>query len=86
MVKDIDTVKNELVELFDIESNIINGSYHYDYRFGISKTHMLNGEVMEKLHNYFSDTTIKDGYLIADSMVFVHTTFELKTGIPEQYK
>ena len=65
-----------------IDSNLENGTYEANGKFGISKKQMTRGEVLEKLQNYFNGVGVKDGYVSVGSITFVHTTFEICNGHP----
>lgn len=79
-------VKKELIEIFDIDNNLHNGTTESNGCFCISKKQMGRFEVVRKLRMYFKGVRIEDGYLEVDSLTFIHTAFKIKSGVPPKFR
>ena len=84
MYKPQKIVIEELRELFEVEKNLKYGTIESNGLFMISKKQMQRFDVIELLRTYFYGVGVKDGYLIVDPITFVHTTFTVRNGTPEE--
>lgn len=87
MEKEVELIIEDLKKLFNIDENekINTGdSLEKNGVFYISKQKMERYEVIEKLQDYFTDTKVKDGYVLVNPITFVYTKFEVRNGVPKE--
>ena len=79
----INQVISDLKSLFKIGESTEFVSTESEGKFMIDKRVFERFQILSMLQDYFSDKVIIGGYLIVDSITFVFTTFEVKSGKPE---